>query len=276
MQRNGGFVAKYMGDGVLAYFGYPQAHEDDAERAVEAGLALVEAVPKLNTVAGVPLSARVGIATGLVVVGDLIGTGAAQERAVVGEAPNLAARLQSVAEAGAMVIADSTRALIGNLFECRASLGGLDLKGFPEPVPAGHAVLRASARWRAAIPRRGEAGGACPPLAGTRGGIRGADRRCWGNGLLAAGARAARCCCCGEAGDRQVAADKMRTTGRRGGQGPGADDDLARQPQFANTALQAGAGRCCAARPASPQADTAPEAQFRRLVARLLEGQAGD
>ena len=85
IERNGGFVAKYMGDGVLAYFGYPQAHEHDAERAVQAGLALVEALPKLDTAACVPLQMRVGIATGLVVVGDLIGAGAAQEQAVVGE-----------------------------------------------------------------------------------------------------------------------------------------------------------------------------------------------
>jgi class 3 adenylate cyclase len=92
VQRSGGFVAKYIGDGALAYFGYPQAHEHDAERAVGAGLALVEAVPKLATNAGAPLQVRVGIATGLVVVGDLIGAGAAQEQAVVGETPNLAAR----------------------------------------------------------------------------------------------------------------------------------------------------------------------------------------
>ena len=94
IERNGGFVAKYMGDGVLAYFGYPQAHEHDAERAVQAGLAIVEAAPKLVTAAGSPLHVRVGIATGLVVVGDLIGSGEAQERGVVGETPNLAARLQ--------------------------------------------------------------------------------------------------------------------------------------------------------------------------------------
>jgi class 3 adenylate cyclase len=117
VERNGGFVAKYMGDGVLAYFGYPQAHEHDAERAVRAGLNLVEAVPKLATNAGSPLQVRVGIATGLVVVGDLIGTGAAQEQAVVGETPNLAARLQALAEPGAVVIATSTRRLTGGLFE---------------------------------------------------------------------------------------------------------------------------------------------------------------
>jgi class 3 adenylate cyclase/predicted ATPase len=135
VERNGGFVAKYMGDGVLAYFGYPQAHEHDAERAVRAGLHLVETVPKLTTVAAVPLQVRIGIATGLVVVGDLIGAGAAQEQAVVGETPNLAARLQALAEPGAVVIAASTRTLTGGLFEYR-DLGTLALKGFAENVPA--------------------------------------------------------------------------------------------------------------------------------------------
>lgn len=101
--KAGGFVARYLGDGVLAYFGYPQAHEHEAERAVRTGLALVEAVPKLDTPAGQPLQVRVGIATGLVVVGDLIGVGAAQERSVVGETPNLAARLQALAEPGTFV-----------------------------------------------------------------------------------------------------------------------------------------------------------------------------
>ena len=129
--------------GCSLYFGYPQAHEDDAERAVEAGLALVEAVPKLDTVAGVPLSARVGIATGLVVVGDLIGTGAARERAVVGETPNLAARLQAIAGPNTVVIADGTRRLIGDLFELE-DLGPQELKGIAEPAPC-LAVLRTSA-----------------------------------------------------------------------------------------------------------------------------------
>src|ERR1700726_4510877 len=142
IELSGGFVAKYMGDGVLAYFGYPQAHEDDAERAVRAGLALVEAVPKLATAAGSPLQVRVGIATGLVVVGDLIGAGAAQEQAVVGETPNLAARLQGIAEPNAVVIADSTRRLLGNLFELE-DLGRKDLKGVAGPARA-WAALRAS------------------------------------------------------------------------------------------------------------------------------------
>jgi predicted ATPase/class 3 adenylate cyclase len=139
----GGFVARYMGDGVLAYFGYPQAHEHDDERAVRAGLALVEAVPKLITAANAPLQVRVGIATGLVVVGDLVGSGEAQERGIVGDTPNLAARLQSIAEPNTIVIADSTRRLIGNLFE----LGDLgvrtDLKGIAGPARI-WSVLRAS------------------------------------------------------------------------------------------------------------------------------------
>jgi class 3 adenylate cyclase len=143
IERNGGFVAKYMGDGVLAYFGYPQAHEHDAERAVRAGLNLVEAVPKLATNAGSPLQVRVGIATGLVVVGDLIGSGASQEQAVVGETPNLAARLQAVAEPGAVVVAATTRRLTGGLFDYR-DLGTTALKGFAENVPAWQ-VLGASA-----------------------------------------------------------------------------------------------------------------------------------
>ena len=124
--RFGGFVAKYMGDGVLIYFGYPQAHEDDAERAVRAGLELVAAVGGLKTHA--PLQTRVGIATGLVVVGDLIGSGASQEQAIVGETPNLAARLQGIAEPNCVVIAESTRKLVGNLFELE-DLGAQDLKG---------------------------------------------------------------------------------------------------------------------------------------------------
>jgi class 3 adenylate cyclase/tetratricopeptide (TPR) repeat protein len=141
VERNGGFVARYMGDGVLAYFGYPQAHEHDAERAVRAGLALLEAVQKLETVAGVPSQVRVGIATGLVVAGDLIGVGAAQEQPVVGETPNLAARLQALAEPGAVVIESRTRRMTGGLFEYR-DLGTVALKGFAENVPAWQ-VLRA-------------------------------------------------------------------------------------------------------------------------------------
>jgi class 3 adenylate cyclase len=143
VERNGGFVAKYLGDGVLAYFGYPQAHEHDAERAVRAGLALVEEVPKLEaTAAGGSLQVRVGIATGLVVVGDLIGSGEAQERGIVGETPNLAARLQGIAEPNTVVIANGTRRLIGNLFELE-DLGPKDLKGIAGPARA-RAALRTS------------------------------------------------------------------------------------------------------------------------------------
>jgi class 3 adenylate cyclase/predicted ATPase len=143
--RFGGFVAKYMGDGVLIYFGYPAAHEDDADRAVRAGLELVAAVGCLKTHAA--LRTRVGIATGLVVVGDLIGSGASQEQAIVGDTPNLAARLQGVAEPDSVVIADSTRRLIGNLFELN-DLGAQDLKGIAEPVRAWAAVRPSSVESR--------------------------------------------------------------------------------------------------------------------------------
>ena len=145
VRRFGGFVAKYMGDGVLIYFGYPQAHEDDAERAVRAGLELVAAVGALKTHA--PLQTRVGIATGLVVVGDLIGSGASQEQAIVGETPNLAARLQGVAEPNSVVIAESTRKLVGNLFELE-DLGPQDLKGISGPVRAWAALRPASVESR--------------------------------------------------------------------------------------------------------------------------------
>jgi class 3 adenylate cyclase len=129
-----GHVANIMGDGVLAYFGWPQAHEDDAERAVHAGLALVDSVSKLTTPAGEALVARVGIATGLVVVG-LMRTGTAREHVVVGETLNLGARLRELAEPGAVVIAQTTRRLVGGLFEL-VDLGPQRLKGFAEPFAA--------------------------------------------------------------------------------------------------------------------------------------------
>ena len=128
----GGYVAKYMGDGVLAYFGYPQAHEHDAEQAVRAGLALIDRVRQVESSA-TPLASRVGIATGLVVVGDLIGSGEAQERGVVGETPNLAARLQDLAPTNAVIVADNTRRLVGDLFEYR-DLGAVAIKGLAGPV----------------------------------------------------------------------------------------------------------------------------------------------
>src|SRR5215831_17723616 len=137
-----GFVAKYMGDGVLVYFGYPRAHEDDAERAVRAGLGVVDAVGRLE-VGSVKLQVRVGIATGLVVVGDLIGEGSAQEQSVVGATPNLAARLQALAEPKAVVIAAGTRQLVGDLFEYR-DLDAVEVKGIATPVAAWQ-VLRSSA-----------------------------------------------------------------------------------------------------------------------------------
>jgi class 3 adenylate cyclase/predicted ATPase len=138
--RFDGFVAKYMGDGVLAYYGYPQAHEDDAERAVRTGLAIIKAAGRLQ--APDHLRVRVGIGTGLVVVGDLIGSGEAQERGIVGETPNLVARLQSLAEPDTVVIGSQTRQLLGNLFEYR-DLGTVAIKGFAEPVHA-YQVIRSS------------------------------------------------------------------------------------------------------------------------------------
>jgi class 3 adenylate cyclase len=130
--RFGGFVAKYMGDGALIYFGYPRASEHDAERAVQAGLELVKAAPAIET-AKTPPRLRVGIATGLVVVGDLLGSGPAQERTVVGETPNLAARLQGLAEPDAVLICPTTRRLVGDLFACR-DMGPRSLKGFTTNV----------------------------------------------------------------------------------------------------------------------------------------------
>jgi class 3 adenylate cyclase len=147
VERAGGFVAKYMGDGVLAYFGYPRADEHDGERAVRAGLALVEAVAGLDSASHAPLQVRVGIATGLVVVGDLIGEGAAQEQAVVGETPNLAARLQALAAPGTVVIAPSTRRLIGGLFDYD-DLREVEIKGLETPVAASRVLRESGAESR--------------------------------------------------------------------------------------------------------------------------------
>jgi class 3 adenylate cyclase/tetratricopeptide (TPR) repeat protein len=145
VQRYDGFVARYMGDGVLVHFGYPRAHEDDAERAVRAGLELVMAVAALKSPA--VLQTRIGIATGIVVVGELIGSGDAQERAIVGATPNLAARLQGIANPDMVVICDSTRRLLGNLFELE-DLGPRDLKGITEPTRAWAALRASSAEGR--------------------------------------------------------------------------------------------------------------------------------
>ncbi len=162
MQRFGGFVAQYLGDGVLVYFGYPEAHEDDAERAVRAGLALVNAVAALKT--PLPLQSRAGIATGLVVVGDILGAGEAGERGIVGETPNLAARVQGIAGPQMVVIAESTRRLVGELFELEDH-GVKDLKGLSNPVRV-WTVLRPSGQenrfealrggWRATLVGRDE------------------------------------------------------------------------------------------------------------------------
>jgi class 3 adenylate cyclase len=143
--RFGGYVAKYMGDGVLIYFGYPQAQEDDAERAVRAGLELIAVVTKLK--AATPLQTRVGIATGMVVVGNLIGAGESQERGIVGETPNLAARLQGMAEPNMVVLAEGTRILLGNLFELK-DLGTKNLKGITEAVRAWAALRPAAVESR--------------------------------------------------------------------------------------------------------------------------------
>ena len=145
--RSGGQVAKFMGDGVVVYFGYPEAHEDDAERAVRAALAIVQAAPGLALPprAEGPLSVRVGIATGMVVVGELVGTGAAQEQTAVGYTPNLAARLQSLAAPGGIIISARTHRLTGGLFAC-VDLGEQQLKGFDAPEHA----------WRVLGPGRAE------------------------------------------------------------------------------------------------------------------------
>ena len=160
IKRMGGMVAQYLGDGVLAYFGYPRAHEDDAERAVRAGLAILDAVGTLRSAAGVKLQARIGVASGVVIVGDLIREGITQENAAIGETTNLAARLQALAEANSIVISPETQRLVGALFEYR-DLGQHALKGFAEPVHV-HQVVRASnlesrfeARQQAASPLLG-------------------------------------------------------------------------------------------------------------------------
>jgi class 3 adenylate cyclase len=130
-----GFIGDFRGDGILAYFGYPRAHEDDAERTVRAGLDVIAAVARLETRAAEPLAVRIGIATGLVVVGDLSAGSALREHALVGETPNLAARLQALAEPGTIVVAASTRRLLGDLF-CLRDLGRHEVKGIAEPVAA--------------------------------------------------------------------------------------------------------------------------------------------
>lgn len=133
--RWGGYIARYVGDGLLVYFGFPKAQEDAAERAVRAGLNILDALRDVGPVQGQPLAVRIGIATGLCIVGDIIGSAAAQEQAVVGETPNLAARLQTVAQPDSVVNSAGTKDLIGADFVCEA-LGALELKGFAQRLPA--------------------------------------------------------------------------------------------------------------------------------------------
>jgi len=133
--RFDGFVAQYLSDGVLVYFGYPAAHEHDAEQAVRAGLAVIDAVGTLKATSDVTLQARVGIATGLVVVGEQLGTGDTRQRVAIGETPTLAARLQAAVSPGEVVIAASTRRLVGRMFDCRV-LGAIEVQGLPQPVEA--------------------------------------------------------------------------------------------------------------------------------------------
>src|SRR5215813_5334638 len=139
IRRYDGFVAKYMGDGILAYFGYPRAHEDEAGRSARAGLDIVDAMAELNAAVprrpGVELAVRIGIATGPVIVGDQIGEGTASETAVVGETPNLAARLQALAQPNQIIVSAATRAMLGDHFDFE-DLGAFELKGFAERVPA--------------------------------------------------------------------------------------------------------------------------------------------
>ena len=153
-----GFVAKYMGDGILVYFGYPRAHEDEAERSVRAGLDIVDAMAELNAAfhrpPGVELAVRIGIATGPVIVGDQIGEGTASETAVVGETPNLAARLQASAQPNQIVVSTSTRAMLGDHFALE-DLGAYEFKGFAEPVPVWRVLSARDVESRFAATRTG-------------------------------------------------------------------------------------------------------------------------
>ena len=150
--RFDGYIAKFMGDGVLAYFGFPQAHEDAAERSVRAALAIVDTVRQIERSDGVPLQTRVGIATGIVVVGDIVGSGAAREESIVGETPNLAARLQTLAEPNAVLISEATCRLLGGSFDYQ-NLGEHELKGFAKPIPVWRVLKEAPVASRFAAAR---------------------------------------------------------------------------------------------------------------------------
>ena len=152
--RFGGFVAKFMGDGVLAYFGFPRAFEDAAERAVRAAIGILAEVGGIARPDGTRLQARIGIATGLVVVGEIVGTGSAQERTIVGETPNLAARLQSLAAPDTILISEATQHLLGGMFDLEP-IGEHELKGFARPVPVWRVRGEASVESRFAAIRTG-------------------------------------------------------------------------------------------------------------------------
>jgi class 3 adenylate cyclase len=158
IRRYDGFVAKYMGDGILVYFAYPRAHEDEAERSVRAGLDIVDAMAELNAAVprppGVELAVRIGIASGPVIVGDQIGEGTASETAVVGETPNLAARLQALAQPNQIVVSAATRAMLGDHFDLD-DLGAYELKGFAEPAPAWRVLSARDVESRFAATRTG-------------------------------------------------------------------------------------------------------------------------
>jgi class 3 adenylate cyclase/tetratricopeptide (TPR) repeat protein len=159
--RYGGFVAKFMGDGVLAYFGFPHAFEDAAERAVRAAIGILAEVGKIMRPDGAALQTRVGIATGLVVVGEIIGAGSAQERTIVGETPNLAARLQALAVPDTILISEATQNLLGGLFELE-SAGAHELKGFARPMPVWRVIGEGAIESRFTAIRAG----AATPLVG--------------------------------------------------------------------------------------------------------------
>ena len=173
-EQLGGFVARYVGDGGLIYFGYPEAHENDPERAITAALAMLEAVYRLTPMNGHKPQVRIGIATGLAVVGDIVGAGRGPERDIAGETPNLAARLQGVAQPGEVVISAATRRLGGGLFEY-ADLGGLTLKGFADPVQAWRVLGRSATESR--FEARQEAN--LTPLVGRESEM-GSLLECWG------------------------------------------------------------------------------------------------
>jgi class 3 adenylate cyclase/tetratricopeptide (TPR) repeat protein len=181
VERHRGFIAHYVGDGVLVYFGYPHAHERDAERAVRTGLAILRSLSQLAPIAGAVPQARIGVATGLVVVGHVVGSGPSQEVGIAGETPNLAARLQALAGTNEMVIAQSTRDLVGDVFDC-TEIGRFELKGLAAPVSAWRVVgeravesrydaLRSSWGTASLIGREGELARIVDRLAMARGGL---------------------------------------------------------------------------------------------------------